>query len=228
MAPGPGLVLPADVAIYPVYPNWSSESERVIQRELTWEDQGRYTKGWLMSRTPMQYLEIRARKTPNKIDIVSGAGKMQVTNRLGTKIEYLAVINEDGAFFAGEQLADGARTVLQPVSHDEAGKRFAQIVRDHSFEPPPELTGSDRDFSARRNRLSRRVYGRYRTQATIDQFLESLSDRTISALAGNTGQAPLSVAPKTYVAVTESGAEVETGLENFEEEASLHVSVGQW
>jgi hypothetical protein len=171
---------------------------------------------------------MRARKTPNKIDIVSGAGKMQVTNRLGTKIDYLAVINEGGAFFTGEQLAEGARTLLQPVSHEDAGKRFAQIVRDRPFEPPPELEGSDRDFSARRNRMARRVYGRYRTPASIDQYLESIADRTISELAGMTGQPPLTVPPRTYIAVTESGAEVETGIQNFKEEASLHVIVGQW
>jgi hypothetical protein len=152
---------------------------------------------------------------------------MQVTNRLGTQIDYLVAINGEGTVFAGEQLANEARTILQPVSYDAAAKQFAEIVRAHPFEPPPELAGSDRDFTGRRAR-GRRIYGRYRTQATIDQLLEGLSDRTISDLAGLNGQPPLSLPPRTYVAVTESGVEVETGIKNFKEDASFHVVVGQW
>ena len=128
MAPGKGLTMPNDVAAYPILPSWSNENSWIPDRALVWDaDQAQLTRGWLTSRTPTQYLTLRARKTPSRLDVLAGGGKMQVANRLGTQIHSLLLIDEAGKFFGGEELANDSRVPLQAISRDEAVKRIIEL-----------------------------------------------------------------------------------------------------
>src|SRR4029079_7334837 len=123
------------------------------------------TRGWLTSRTPTQYLMVRSRKTPHRLDVTSGNGKMQVVNRLGTRIKSLLVLDDSGKFFGGDGLANESRVALAPISRDDAVKQIVRLMRDNEAEKPVELSGSERDFFGRSGRSTRRIYGRYRPQA---------------------------------------------------------------
>jgi hypothetical protein len=226
LAPGKGLLMPADVAMYPIMPNWGDNS---VARAMFWDDQLEHlTRGWLTSRTPTQYLMIRSRKTPHRLEVTSGKGKMQITNRLGTKINSLLVLDENGNFFGGEGVASEARIALASMSRDEAIKRITELIRDNEPEFPEELTGSDRDYIGRQSRASRRLFGRYRTPSGEATLSESAAGRMISDLAGMNGRPALELPGRTYVAVTEHGPEIETGVPSAVEESSFHVVVGRY
>ena len=228
LAPGNGLIMPADVVMYPILPNWGSE-DWGINREMIWAaNEAMLTRGWLTSRTPTQYLVIRSRNTPHRIDLTSGNGKMQIVNRLGTQIKSLLVLNDEGKFFSGEGLANESRVALAPISRDEAVKRIVQLVRDNEPEAPAELMGGERDFVSRRGRSPRRPFSRYRPQSNDGQLNENLASRALSDLAGMNGRPALELPARSYVAVTATGPEVETGISYAEEEASFHVVVGRW
>ena len=220
--------MPADVAVYPILPNWGSE-DAGIDRTVVWDaDQELLTRGWLTSRTPTQYLMVRSRKTPHRLDVTSGSGKMQVVNRLGTRIEWLLALDDSGKFLSGDGLASESRVALAPISRDDAVKRIVQLMRDNEPEKPVELSGSERDFFGRSGRSTRRIYSRYRPQGNDGQLNENLASRALSDLAGMSGRPALELPARSYVAVTETGPEVETGISYAKEEASFHVVVGNW
>jgi hypothetical protein len=171
---------------------------------------------------------LRSRKTPHRLDVTSGKGRMQVVNRLGTRIESLLVLDDAGKFFGGDGLENDSRVALMPISRDDAVKRIVQLVRDNEPELPAALSGSERDFTGRRGRSMQRYYGRYRSQSSEGQLNENLANRAISDLAGLNGRPALDLPARTYVAVTATGPEVETGISHAKEDASFHVVVGRW
>jgi hypothetical protein len=56
----------------------------------------------------------------------------------------------------------------------------------------------------------------------------SAANEYLAELAGLAGRPALDLPPRTYVAVTTAGPEVEFGMPGVMEEASFHVVVGQW
>ncbi len=227
LAPSKGLTLPADMVVYPILPNWGGDNWG-IDRAMTWDaNEVLLTRGWLTSRTPTQYLMVRSRKSPHRLDVTSGNDKMQIVNRLGARIESLLVLDEKGKFFGGEGLASESRVALASLSRDEAMKRIGTIVRDNEPETPAALSGSDRDFIGRRGGAMRRYSGRYR-QSGEGQLKENLAGRAISDLAGMNGRPALDLPARSYVAVTLTGPEVETGISYAKEGGSFHVIVGRY
>jgi hypothetical protein len=228
LAPGSGLAMPADMVVYPILPNWGGD-DWGFNRAMIWDaNQALLTRGWLTSRTPTQYLTVRSRKTPHRLDVTSGNGKMQIVNRLGTRIEWLLVLDDSGTFFSGEELPIESRVALAPISRDDAAKRIVQLTRDNEPEMPPEFAGSERDAIGRQGRSTRRLFNRYRQHSTDGQFNENLMSRALSDLAGMNGRPALELPVRSYVAVTTTGTEVETGISYAKEEASFHVVVGHW
>jgi hypothetical protein len=228
LAPGKGLIMPADVVMYPILPNWGSEDSGT-DRSMVWEEnEEKLTRGWLNSRTPTQYLFMRSRKTPHRLDVTAGNGKLQITNRFGTEIQWLIVLDDTGKFFSGSDLVSDSRVALKSISRDDAVKQIVALVRDNEPEAPAALSGSDRDFIGRRSRSPRRLFARYRPQGSSDQLNENLANRAISDLAGMNGRPALELPARSYVAVTATGPEVETGIPYAMEEGSFHMIVGRW
>lgn len=228
LAPGNGLTMPADMVVYPILPSWGGENWGV-NRAMIWDaNEALLTRGWLTSRTPTQYLMVRSRKTPHRLDVTSGKGKMQIVNRLGSRIESLLVLDDSGKFFSGDDLASESRVALAPISRDDAVKRIAELMRDNEPEMPAELSGSERDFFGRRGRSNRRSFGGYRPQANNGQLNENLASRALSDLAGMNGRPALDLPARSYIAVTTTGPEVETGISHADEDGSFHVVAGRW
>jgi hypothetical protein len=228
LAPGKGLTMPADLVMYPILPSWGSDDWGTT-REMVWDENSQLlTRGWLTSRTPTQYLMVRSCKTPHRLDVTSGNGKMQVVNRLGTRIDSLLVLDDAGKLFSGRELASESRVALEPISRDDAVKRIVDLMRDSEPEMPAELSGSDRDFLGRRGRSTRRIYSRFPRQQGEGQLNDNIANRALSDLAGMNGRPALDLPARSYVAVTATGPEVETGISYATENASFHVVVGRW
>jgi hypothetical protein len=72
------------------------------------------------------------------------------------------------------------------------------------------------------------MFGRYRAQSGEGQLSENSASRALSDLAGMNGRPALDLPPRSYVAVTTTGPEVETGISYAKEDKSFHVVVGRW
>ncbi len=231
-APGEGLTMPDDVAMYPVVPGWNESGVDPSiggTRELLWENsEAKLTRGWLRSRTPTQYLAIRSGKSPNKLELLSAAGKMRATNQLGTDIEFVLALDRDGNLFLGENLAAGARENLQSIARNDAIRRLRDLVVKNTPQAPDALAAGDTEFADLQRRQMRQNYRRFGLSYGNERLGNNLAHGALSALAGLEGAPALQLPPRSYVAVTKTGAEVVIGMTNAEEVASFHVIVGKW
>ncbi|HEX4413129.1 MAG TPA: hypothetical protein VH107_05830 [Lacipirellulaceae bacterium] len=229
LAPGNGLSMPTDVTLYPILPAWAGDLSAWEERDIEWSDEGAQLKqGWLNSRTPTQYLTICARKTPHRIEMLESENKLRVKNQLGAPIKTLVVINSEGNFFLGENIAQDSSASLKTITRDEAGRLINKRVVENTPQAPPELAVADTDVYAFRSRARYQPYWRYGLQQGTSKLSENLARTEISSLAGLNGQPALELPPRSYVAITETGAEVEFGVSNAREEASFHVTEGRW
>jgi hypothetical protein len=232
LAPGEGLTMPSDVAIYPIVPGWNEgnvEADLGAVREMLWEsNQARLARGWLRSRTPTQYLTIRSRKSPYMLELLSSGDKMRATNKLGSRIEFMLAIDEDGKLFVGENLAYEARNELQPIERVDAIRRLRELVMANQPEAPAALSAPDSDFVLLQRRQQRRQYRNAGFQYSDERLSMNLVNQRLTALAGLSSEPALNLPPKSYVAVTDAGPEVVIGMEGAQEEDSFHVIVGMW
>jgi hypothetical protein len=233
LAPSHGLTLPDDVAVYPIIPGWNETNGRATNeasRQLEWTGgEVHLTQGWLRSRTPTQYLTVRARKTPIRLELTPGAGKLTAKNELGTEIQYVAAIDDDGKFFAGEGLAEKSTAELTTKTGADIVTKLRTIVTDNMLVTPPELTDESSSYAVMQRRQRRQIF---RSQLCLDYSSERLEDNlmsgAISSLGGTSSETPLDLPPRSFVAITQAGPEVVTGIPSAVEEASFHVVVGRW
>ena len=233
LAPGRGLTMPADVVLYPIHPAWNAtriDANLGGQREIEWDGgAAKLTRGWLRSRTPMQYLTIRSRQTPHRLALAAGGGKLRATNGLEAAIELVFVADREGELWVGEKLAAGAVAFLNRIERPDAIRRFRELVLENEPEPPAALSGDDSHFAVMQQRQWRQTYGgRFGFQSGEARLATSLMNEAVAELAGLAGRPALALPPRSYVAVTATGPEVELGMRGAEEEASFHVIVGQW
>jgi hypothetical protein len=102
-----------------------------------------------------------------------------------------------------------------------------KLVTDNAPQAPPELAGSDSNFAQLQQRRTRR-YGRYGVEFSTERLQENLVAYMLQELAGLTSQSALDLPPRSYIAVTATGPEVELGIPEAIEDGSFHVVVGQW
>jgi hypothetical protein len=229
LAPGDGLTIPADIAMYPIQPAWASDNDMVQERAVAWKgDTALLTRGWLNSRTPTQYLTIRSRKSPLRLEVQQAGDKLRVRNKLGVAIKTLVVVGEDNELYFGENIANDALTPLEPIERGEAVRRLGRLVLDNLPKAPEELATTDSDLAAMTSGSRYRRYGRYGGQFSGARLLDNLAGSAIAELSGRTDQPGLDLPPRSYVAITETGPEVEVGMSSAKEEASFHMIEGKW
>jgi hypothetical protein len=196
---------------------------------VVWEgDMAQLKSGWLNSRTPTQYLTVRSRKSPRRLDVQQAGDKLRVRNKLGTAIHTLVVVGEGGNLYFGENIANDALTPLVPIERAEAVRRIGRLVLDSLPKAPDELATTDTDLAAMTSGSRYRRYGRYGGQYSGARLLDNLAGSAIAELAGRTDQPGLDLPPRSYVAITETGPEVEVGMPHAKEEASFHMIEGKW
>ncbi len=233
LAPGEGLTMPSDIVLYPIIPGWNESTVDAtlgVNRDVVWNaNEAKLSRGWLRSRKPTQYLTVRARKSPHRLELAAGGGKLRATNKLGTAVHLVLVVDEAGKLLAGEDLADGAVSFLQPIERVDAVRQFRKLVTDNEPQPPPALADSDSHFAAMQRRQRRQMYrGRFGLQYSEAKLGDNLVKGVLDDLAGLTGGPALELPPRSYVAVTATGPEVEFGMRGADEVGSFHVIEGQW
>jgi hypothetical protein len=232
LAPRGGLTMPPDVALYPIIPDWSSVSADSFvnsKRDLKWTpEEAHLTRGWLRSRTPTQYLTVRARISPLKLELTPVRDRMRAKNSLNTLIDFVAVVDHTGKVWVGEKLKSGDLKFLDAVERTDAAQRFRKLVTERSPQMPDALAGDTQRSSNSQRRRWQAMPGQFAYYANFESMDSNLASVAIADLAGISGKQPLVLPPRSYVAVTETGPEVEFGMDGVDEQASFHVIVGQW
>jgi hypothetical protein len=229
LAPGNGLVMPTDVTLYPILPAWAGDLNAWEERAIVWDgENARLKQGWLNSRTPTQYLTIRAHKTPHQIEMLESGDKLRAKNELGTPIKMLLVVNGEGNFFLGEGVSNDSAAILKAITRDDAVRLITKQVVDNTPQAPAELAVGESDVYALRARARYQPYWRNGSQLSTGKLSENLASNALSTLAGLSGQIGMELPPRSYVAITENGPEVELGVSYAKEESSFHVIEGRW
>ncbi|MCI0491503.1 MAG: hypothetical protein L0Z07_01040, partial [Planctomycetes bacterium] len=230
LAPAQGFTFPSDVAVYPIIPDWydaTTDADMGTMREVLWEPSaGRYTRGWLRSRTPTQYLTVRARQSAQRIEFVPVKDELRATNELGTTIRYLVALDRNRKLFVGEHIRPGEKVILQPTERNEAISRIRQFLLENPPKAPAALAGNDSDFAIFER--SWRQQSRSGLARSAVRLSDNLLNRALAELGGLGGSPALQLTPKSYIAITETAPEVAIGLESFLEAASFHVVIGDW
>jgi hypothetical protein len=232
LAPGSGLTMPADTVLYPINPAWNNSSfggNLGLQRETVWDNgEVKLSRGWLRSRTPTQYVAIRSRETPHRLNLAASGDKLRAINKLSAKINFVLVFDRSQKLWIGEEMADGSMTFLKPIEQTEAIRRFRQLVMTNAPEPPAALADGDSHYAILERRTNRMYRSRYGYPEADTRLTTSSVNEYLADLAGLAGQPALDLPPRSYVAVTDTGPEVELGLQGVKEEASFHIVVGHW
>lgn len=214
--PADGLEFSLDTEVYPVdsqfVPGYRSGSGlRTIDVGATTR---RLAGNWLPIRTYAQLLTVRGRKADARLGITGRVAdkNLQVTNHLGTAIQQLLVVDEEGSFAWAEAIANAASAPLDEIDSWSAHER---LDKRHELEM---LEGSG--LSALRRSGLVQVRGPVAGSSlpiglTLERGLRSACD---------TFQLP----PRSYVAVVDCSPEFELGLPAAEVKASYHVILGHW
>lgn len=213
IAPSDGLTIPADTLMYPILPNASnyrSIGRYASQpRTVLWQESGEahLSEGWLRSRTPTQYLSLTARASKRKLLIKRAEDGLQVANRLGSNILMLAVCDEDGEFYLKRDLAADETAVIPKTKKLDVLLAIREVFTENEPEFPP-----GGEISGRRSHSGARF-----ADGLLEMHMQGISSPMVREWKKS-----------TYVAVTETGIEVEYGLDNAREVESFHVVKGVW
>jgi hypothetical protein len=207
--PRDGLEFSRDTILYPIDSRWAvGRYGRGANRrlEVEWTDKQRLTRGWLPSRTPRQYLSITARRSPRKLELRSSRQGMRIVNRLGTVVTHLVVCDEKGRLYWCENLADDAGCIVPAADPIDVSGKLRTLFSDNHPEFPPGA--DDVRYGG--------YYGPVLSQNLMEAQLEAINSPVVRSWS-----------PRTYIAVTDRGIELELGVEAAEE-ASFHVVRGTW
>ena len=137
-------------------------------------------------------------------------------------------VDDDGKLFAGQNVPLDVRTELQATVRTKAIRTVRQLIMDNDPQSPAALADGDADYIMMERRQSQMVRRRYGGEYGDAQFPGNLLNEAIANLGGLDGLPALQLPPRSYVAFTETGPEVEIGMSGAEEQASFHVVVGTW
>ena len=212
IAPGAGLAVPTDQAMFPILPNWADifgfgGRRSMTEREIVWNDEQHLTRGWLASRTPTQYHAIAARKSSKQLQLRSSSQGMRVTNKLEAEIVGVAIHDHDGKFYWCDSLPVDEGVVIPAVEQTDVASKIRRLFTENL----PELPAGD---DGRQN-------NGYYSFAASDSVMEGRLGAINSPQVTGWG-------PGRYIAFTRSAIELTPGLPGVVEQNSFHVVEGSW
>lgn len=232
LAPGRGLTLPDDVAVYPILPGWNESGDSgpyKVTRKVEWaKDEQQLTSGWVRSRVPVQLLTVRARKSPHRLHLEAAGDKLRATNSLGTPIKFVAAVDPAGNIFTGENIGADESAELRPSTVVDALRVLRELVLTNEPEAPVALAESEDRKERSRGRRRRTFQQGGDVEYSLERLSENLQSDAIGSLVITADNPSLNVPNGSFIAVTETGPEVELGISAAEELGSFHILVGSW
>ncbi len=210
ISPRSGLTVPADQAMFPIYPAWQVQSNygasRTPPRWMEWTEVQRLTDGWLQSRTPTQYQAIVARPTEKRLNLRKTAEGLRVVNHLGVEVTHAAVQDHDGTFYWLENLPDEKSQVVPVAKQSDIATKVRRLFSDNLPQYPSGVDPSSRGV----------YYGFQLSQSLMEARLQAINSAQIEGWGAG-----------KYIAFTAQPIELAVGVD-AEEEASFHVVEGTW
>ncbi|QDU25715.1 hypothetical protein ETAA8_07850 [Anatilimnocola aggregata] len=199
--------------------------QRQNRRIVNWAAHDQQLKsGYIASRTLSQVMVTSAGKTKARLRVGKAEGEtLRVKNELSMPLSYLVVCAEQDKYYVGEKVPQGEAT-LKLVPLTEVSRVLAQRLR--RFEPsfPEGYDANMHDSPLDIWSFGPRYYGRYGNTATVHQGA-SLLERNLAQFSHLASQ-PL--APRSYVALSETSPEVPLGVPRTQQQLSLHVTEGHY
>ena len=226
LAPSGGLHFGADTAVLPI--DRDSYWQRSVHqlRRVNWTPEQQLVRGWVPSRTPVQYLTARPYACQRELRVLERQGELTcaVENRLDTRIDYLMLRDANGGLYFGHDIARGGRATLEALDSD------AKIQRATAEMLQQRYRGQLDSNVAAPSSMSRALLGGARrySQYSANQHLDggSLLETQVTAAFEEIGSQLKT--PRSYVAVTGRPPDVTVGVDALIERQSLHVIVGTW
>ena len=228
LAPSDGLTFPGDVIVVP-YEAMPNDGQ-TRRREMVLAEEQRLTSGWLDSRTPTQYLTLRARTSDASLERLPsppGSKSLRLRNRLGVAIEQVVIRNGKGAYYRATNVAPDVEFEAQPAEANEAAGPLRRLCDRYCPKAPK---GTEPQDASGRNPGG--IGGSYRTflyypNATPGYHV-SRSESLVSRVMGQGPGAKDLLDPDSYVAIIERSPETTLGLPEPQEEPGLHFLLGTW
>jgi hypothetical protein len=218
---GRSLSFEKDTTVYPVhfYPNRPGYDEP--KRQVYWEDKQYFESGFLETRAQAQFLLSRANKSTAKLEVSKSNGRIQVTNKLGSRVLLLFLTDDLGTVHAGEEIENDAIATLRTATTAER----AEVLRDISGENTPEFPIG---FQAKLYRTNRdeHCFSPHEPDSMIPRpsmksnTLEKFISETMFQSGGERGR-------QAYIAVVEKAVQIPLA-NGVEGENGFHVVVGTY
>jgi hypothetical protein len=225
------MTFPDDAAVYRILDRRFDSGP--TNKSVIWNERRQNLRsGYLNSRITAQFLVVRSHhKTPARVEVTESPGGQsppQIENRLGTKVQCLALCDSQGDWYWTGELAPGKSVRLSEQPSSESFAVIRQLASANPLQEPPGFNANSYNYYGG-PRFGRRRYNYYANRWGGSQLPPTIHSSLLEAeirMATAGGSAPLS--PRSYVAIVDRSPEVPLGVERAREEASLHVVVGQW
>ena len=215
--PAGGLRFPYHTCVYPVVPSQSRFQRRV--EELNDRQETRILEsGYMRPRTTMQFISTDVNATTHGIDVARGVSN--ATNKLGAKLTYAWIRDENGDLYRAENVEVDQAINFSPADQDDEWVAYQKIAGANKPAPPAGLDKTANDWMFGDNNYRRYGY----VQSSPPSTETSLLNKSISNVRSFFKQAK----PNTYLVISETAPPyIHTGTE-ASELASFHVTRGVW
>lgn len=227
IAPSRGMTFPDDAAVFRLIhqPTGRLGGQRNLgSSRLEWDDDGQHLRrGYLSSRTAAQFMVVRAGQTKARLQVTPGKTP-QVTNELGTAIEYVVLRDAAGNYFAGDALAQNGTANLVATPLNDCRQQLRALVAKVA---PGYPAGYDPSMHENLVTWMMPNLGRFWTidgSATAPATANSVLEMNLARLSSSQEL----LAPGTYLAIVDSPPDVPIGIPSIRQKASFHVIEGRY
>jgi hypothetical protein len=217
LPPADGLRFSDQTLVYPLNvenrPPSVMTGTRPASLEVNWFAGQNLQGGYLRPRELQHFVVVSSGSQPARLQLEPDGSSWRATNELGGTIRYLLVHGASGEYFRGEQLADGASVRLEERGLVDARGRILQLFQEHDI-----LTSAG----------ARNPFVRYQTidsPAAEPRLNMGLMETWLSRIRT---EPELVLPPRSYLAMVDWPAWLETGVPNPRRARNLHVVIGYW
>ncbi|MEW4455823.1 hypothetical protein AB1L30_24355 [Bremerella sp. JC817] len=216
-----GLKFPKDAKVTEL--EYSPFGDGRSNRQIQWNDDQTFRGAYFPTRVTAQYVVIHPFQTEQKLDVRTTGEGTTVTNHLGTKIRYLLLVDENGEFLYGNNIADGGEKPLEPAT--EELHQFVQRYIETQRPRLPSNFDSIGYYQPRRYTLpTHEMPEIYLQDARYeDSLAESDFRNWFHALRGQPG-----MHRRKYLAIVDNFDQTPFGTEINRSHDSLDVILGEW